>query len=135
MKILNTNYKSQIYNKNKPKKITSVDTLIYQELDELRYNTSHTGTKYLFDCIHYVYKNNLQTFNLKNDIYPEIAKKHCTTPVKVKADIFYAVQNSYCECEEYILNKYFNRTFLSAPKTKEIITQVIRHIKNTEDLS
>lgn len=102
---------------------------INKELNKLNYNFSYIGTKYLSECIYELYKRNISSFNLSKDIYPLIAKKYSTSNTNIKCNIFQATLNSYYDCEQNKLEKYFGRHFYSKPQTKDIIYKILENIK------
>ncbi len=112
---------------------TKTDKLILDkinnELSHLHYNFSYNGTRYLAEVIFEIY--NLQNFykdNLKKDIYPIIAKKHNKSVNTIHGDIKQSTKCMYLDCEESIINKYFNYDFFVKPKLKEIIFTIINKI-------
>ena len=62
--------------------------------------------------------------------YPVVAKKFSTTVNNVKCDIFQATNISYYECEEYKMKEYFCSFSSSKPKTKDVISEVLKHLDN-----
>lgn len=102
---------------------------INKELSKLNYNFSYIGTKYLSECIYELYKRNISSFNLSKDIYPLIAKKYSTSNTNIKCNIFQATLNSYYDCEQDKLEKYFGKHFYSKPQTKDIIYKILENIK------
>lgn len=118
-----------INDENTSKKELIIKEKINIELNKLNFNFSYVGTKYLSECIYELYKRELSSFNLSKDIYPIIARKYSTSHTNIKCNIFQATLNSYYDCEQYKLEKYFGRYFLSKPKTKDIIYKVLENIK------
>lgn len=100
-----------------------------KELENLKYNFSYLGTKYLCECIYECYnKNKIYDINLNKDIYPIISKKYHKTISSIKANIFQATSIMYYEIEEQILQEYFGYNVRSKPKTKDIITRVLQKL-------
>ena len=99
------------------------------ELSYLKFNMSYKGTKYLAECIYLLYNRELSKVNLSKEIYPILGKKYNTNSINIKCNIFQACNNSYFECEQDILEKYFNLPICAKPKTMELIIEIIRHIK------
>ena len=122
--------KNIIDNENEEKEKAIIKSKIYNELQNLNYNFSYIGTQYLIECIFILYNYNNPSINLSKDVYPRIAKKYLTSTNTIKVDIFQAILNSYYDCEQSKLEKYFNRYFYSKPKTKDIIYKVLEKIKD-----
>ncbi len=101
---------------------------IKNELNNLNYNYSYKGTKYLEDSIYLLYKRGYENDNLSKDIYPIIAKKYNTKIDTVKCNILQASNNSYYECEQEVMEKYFGFQLSMKPKTKDIMFAVMRKI-------
>lgn len=109
-----------------------IKSKIYEELEYLCYNLSHIGTTYLCECIFLLYFSDNYDDNLSKNIYPIVAKKYGTTPNNIKCNIFQATNISYYECEENKLKSYFYNFLHSKPKTKDVISEVLKHLnKNT----
>lgn len=124
------------YKWNKKKDINSksanskkIMQIIKEELEKLNYNSSYKGTRYLEDSIYLVYKSKYEKDNLTKEIYPIIAKRYNTSVENVKCNIIQASNNSYYECPQEIMEKYFGFPLISKPKTKDIIYAVIRKIE------
>lgn len=118
--------KELLEEKKKCSRITSIKEQIKTELENLKYNFSYAGTKYLYECICECYaRKKLYDFNLNKDIYPIISHKYHKTISSIKANIFQATSLMYCEIEEDILEEYFGYNIKSKPKTKDIITMIL----------
>lgn len=104
---------------------------IAHELEYLCYNFSHIGTQQLLECIYLSLNNSYYINNLSKTIYPILAHKFFTTSNTIKCNIFKATENSYYECEEEKLKKYFNKKFISKPKTKDVILAISKHINSS----
>ena len=102
---------------------------IYKELNELNYNFSYIGTQYLCEIIYEIYVTEKTTKNLSKNVYPIIARKHSTTINTVKCNIFHATMNSYYDCDQNKLERYFGRRFLSKPTTMDVINKILDNIK------
>lgn len=102
---------------------------IKEELENLNYNYSYKGTRYLEDSIYLVYKSEYEKDNLTKEIYPIIAKKYNTSVENVKCNIIQASNNSYYECPQEIMEKYFGYPLIVKPKTKDIIYAIIRKLE------
>lgn len=95
---------------------------INKELRALHFNFSYAGTKYLRDCIYETYKRgDKELTNLSKNIYPIVAKRYNKSPNNIHTNIKQAVKSMYFDCEESILNKYFNYDYCMKPRVKEII--------------
>ena len=122
---------SLIHKKKEKRDIVSIENQIRRELENLNFNFSYIGTKYLCECIYecycqaYIYKT-----NLNKDIYPVISKKYHKTITSIKTDIFQCISMMYFSTEEKVLDDYFGYKIVSKPKTKEIITTVLEKISN-----
>lgn len=116
--------------KKHPTNESFIKLKINKELEYLCFNFSHIGTQYLCECIYLLYSNNKYDSNLSKDIYPVVAKKFSTTVNNVKCDIFQATNISYYECEEYKMKEYFCSFSSSKPKTKDVISEVLKHLDN-----
>ena len=104
---------------------------INNELEQLHYNFSYNGTRYLAETIFEIYcTDNYLIDNLKKDIYPVIAKKHCKSINTICGNIKQATKWMYLDCEESIINEYFNNEYFIKPKLKEIIFTVLNKIKH-----
>lgn len=109
--------KSEIYNK------------IFNEVVYLKYNISHKGTQYLIECINIIgYLEDHEYSDLKNDIYPIIAKKHNKTVHNIKCNINSATTNMYYECETERLKDYFCLDYDVKPKVKTVINTILNKI-------
>ena len=116
--------------KDKTKKVVekSLRSKIKHELKSLNYNYSYKGTKYLEESIYLLHKKGYENDNLSRDIYPIIAKKYNAKIETIKCDILQASNNSYCECEQEKMEKYFGLELAAKPKTKDIMFAVMRKI-------
>lgn len=111
------------------KKINNIMNRINTELKYLHFNFAYNGTRYLAESILEIYcqKDNYSD-NLQKDIYPIIAKKHNKTANTIHGDIKQATKCMYFDCEEDIINKYFNYNYFVKPKVKEIIFTILNKI-------
>ena len=112
------------------KKNESLEEKIYNELHKINFNFNYIGTKYLVDCISIcrTLVNNISeinTINLKTNVFPIIAKKYKTTINCVKTNINRATTNMYYDCNEQYLNEYFNNYSDSKPTLKILIYTVL----------
>lgn len=111
--------------------IISVKNKIKRELENLNFNFSYLGTKYLYECIYQCYcKNVLYDINLNKDIYPIISNKYNKSINSIKINIFQASSIMYDSTDETHLSKYFGYKIIEKPKTKDIIFTILQKIKN-----
>lgn len=102
---------------------------INNELKHLHYNFSYNGTRYLAEVIFEVYKQkDSHKDNLQKNIYPIIAKKYNKSINTIHGNIKQATKCMYLDCEESIINKYFNYSYFVKPKLKEIIFTILNKI-------
>ena len=118
-----------IIDKNKRIDEMLIKNKIYKELNELNYNFSYIGTQYLCEIIYEIYVTEKTTKNLSKNVYPIISRKHSTTINTVKCNIFHATMNSYYDCDQNKLERYFGRRFLSKPTTMDVINKILDNIK------
>ncbi len=113
----------------KLKKSKDILQKINNELKKLHYNFSYNGTRYLAETIYEIYKrDNENSDNLKKYIYPIIADKHKKTINTICGNIKQATNSMYFDCDEETLKKYFNYSYCTKPKVKEIIFTVLNNI-------
>lgn len=111
---------------------------INEELQGLKFNFEHIGTKYILDAIYLLYyQKKFYKFSLESDIYPIIANKYGDTASAIKGAIEYATDKMYYECDEESLKDYIddeeywgNDKQNSKPGPKKIIRAVLKRIKN-----
>ncbi len=104
---------------------------INNELTSLHYNFSYNGTRYLAETIFELYKQQKEfKDNLERDIYPIIARRHNKTVNTIHGNIKHATKYMYLDCQESIINQYFNYTYYTKPKLKEIIFTILNKIQN-----
>lgn len=133
-------HKSQIFEKIldclneiikiKEKKENDLEEKIKKELKFLKYSDRLVGTKYLYEAILLISKKQeLYMKDLKNYIYPIIAKNHNVSVHNVKCNINNATTIMNCDCEKSIIMNYFcffdEKTEV---KPKQVIEQVFRKI-------
>ena len=103
---------------------------IANELKYLGYNLSYYGTKYLMDCIYYLYKheNYFDEITIKS-VYSILAKKYNKNENTIKCNITRATSIMFCECEENKLKKYLGMCCLPKTGSKIIIETVLNKIR------
>lgn len=103
---------------------------INRELDYIGYNLSHHGSRYIAESILIIYNNYDSSENLKQHVYPIIAKKYHKTVNTVKGDITKATTCMYYDCDETRLKNYFNFYSVTKPKPKLVIYTILNKISN-----
>lgn len=102
---------------------------INNELRFLHYNFCYNGTRYLAEVIYEIYwKEDFFIDNLKNDIYPIIAKRHSKSVNTIHCNIKQATKCMYLDCTEEELKEYFNYRYFVKPKLKEIIFTILNNL-------
>lgn len=107
------------------------DKIVYKELQKLKYNVKHKGTKYIFEAILYIINNNEYEnvlINLEKKVYPAIACKFNKTTENIKNNIVKATNNMYNECSIEYLMKYFDYECDKKPTPKMVITTIINKL-------
>lgn len=119
---INKVLKLNINNKNDKK-------FIFEELKYLGYNPAYYGTKYLVECIYYIYKNyGIYDENSIAEVYPIIAKKYNKTVNNIKCNITRATSIMFCECEEEKLKEYLGMCTLPKTGSRVIIQTIINKL-------
>lgn len=121
--------KSLIDTKNNEFENNKIKDEIYNELNELNYNFSYNGTKYLAEAIFEIYKLK-DTFDgkLEKRIYSIIAQKYNKKPNTIYCNIKQATKIMLLDCPENIITSYFHYTYFVKPKIKEIIFTIVNKI-------
>lgn len=111
------------------KKDNVVLNKINQELAFLHYNFSYNGTRYLAEVIFELY-NLYDSYKdvLLKDVYSIVAKKHDKSVNTIHGNIKQSTRCMYLDCEEDVINQYFNYSYFVKPRLKEIIFTVINKI-------
>lgn len=99
---------------------------IANELRKIKYNFSYIGTKFLVETIYIIKVNNFKDYDLKNDIYPIVAKKFSRSVFSIKSDIRNATEKMYYDCEEDILSEYMNSILVPTPR--RVINAVLKKL-------
>lgn len=108
----------------------TVNRIIKEQLENLKFDFSYIGTKYLYECIcECYYKNNVYNINFKKEIYPIISKKYHKTINSIKASIYQAISIMYYEVSESELSNYFGYHVINKPKPRDIIFVILEKIK------
>lgn len=117
-------------NKQENKKQQNIKRQLVKELQYLNYNLSHKGTLYLIDTIILIYnKKDNETFNLKEEIYPIIAKRYDETIHNIKSNINKANDYMYRVCKEERIQSYFKFFDRTKPTVKNVIYTIITKIE------
>ncbi len=96
--------------------------LIKQKIEEqlmaLGYNFKYKGTKYLIDCILFVYeKNNIELLdNLEQNVYKYIAIKNNSSITNIKTTITKSTNYTYTYQDKNIFIQYFSLDIKITPK-------------------
>lgn len=113
----------------KIKQTENVRAIVFNEIKKLHYNISHIGTNYLIDTILLILKNNnVETFNLKKDVYPKLAQKYNTKITVIKENIYKATDYMDINCDIKTKKEYFNFQEDTKPTVKMVIYSIINHI-------
>ena len=115
------------------KKNKNVEILIKNrinvELKKLNYNFNYNGTVYLSEVIYEIYKIRYQfDGSLEKNIYPIIARKYNKKVNAIYCNIKQATKIMLLDCPETIIVSYFNYSFFSKPKVKDIIFTILNKI-------
>lgn len=118
-----------VKDKNEKNKEIQIKNKITKQLQYLNYNLAHKGTQYLMDAIILIYhRGDDDIFNLKEDIYPVIAKKYNKTIYNIKSDINKANDYMYKICKKERIRKYFKFFDDSKPTVKNVIYTILNKI-------
>ncbi len=121
--------KKLIQVKENRKQIGKIKQRILREITYLGYNISYKGTNYLVECIELIMSNKERDFsNLKENVYPIIAKRNNTTIHNIKCNINKATEQMYCECDREVLKKYFGFNDDIKPTVKTVIYTIFNKI-------
>ena len=106
-----------------------IDKKILNEILYLGYDISHKGTQYLIDAILLIYESGeYDIFNLKEDVYPIVAKKYNKTLHNIKCDINKANDCMYKVCKKERVRKYFKFFDDTKPTVKNVIYTILNKI-------
>lgn len=105
--------------------ITAIRSFALKELMRIGFKIKYKGTNYLADAIAYVaFSQPNIADNLRNDIYPIIAKKYDKSPNNIKSSMTKATEYMYCECDSKFIQDYFGFCFENKPTVKQVIFTV-----------
>ncbi len=106
-----------------------LENKITDEILYLGYDISHKGTQYLIDAILLIYESGeYDIFNLKEDVYPIVAKKYNKTLHNIKCDINKANDCMYKVCKKERVRKYFKFFDDTKPTVKNVIYTILNKI-------
>lgn len=115
--------------KNKFKSDNIIKIKINKELEYLRFNFSHNGTRYLAETIFELYSNRTKFLdNFKRDIFPILAQRHHKSVNTIEGNIKQAINCMFFDCTESALIEYFNYPFIMKPKLKEISYTILNKL-------
>lgn len=121
--------KELVEDKNEKKRKNVVKYRIIKQLQYLNYNLSHKGTQYLIDAILIIYeREDFDILNLKEDIYPIIAKRYNKSIHNIKCDINKANDYMYKVCKRERIRKYFKFFDDSKPTVKNVIYTILNKV-------
>lgn len=123
-----------VEDKNEEKRKNMIKNKIVKQLQYLNYNLSHKGSQYLIEAILLIYNmENYDILNLKEDVYPIIAKRYNKSIHNIKCDINKANDYMYRVCKRERVRKYFKFFDDSKPTVKNVIYTILNKIiKNTD---
>ena len=107
---------------------SSINFRIHKEMENLNFNFSYSGSKYLEEAINllYYYKN-IEDVKIEPNIYKKISIEHNKSVNTIKANIINATNNICYDCKLEVLNKYFYGNNKPTPKT--VMITIIKNIK------
>lgn len=106
-----------------------IDYKVHKELENLHFNFSYLGTKYIEESILFLYENKYNDIKLEKKVYPVIAERYNTTINNVKTNIINSCNLMYYDCDFYLINKYFGSVDNEKPTPKFIITMILNKLK------
>lgn len=113
----------------------NLEEKIKNELKLLKFSDKLVGTKYLYEAILLISQNpNLYMKDLKNYIYPIIAKKYNVSVHNIKCNINNATIIMNCDCEKRIIMNYFGFFDEKAEvKPKQVIEAIFKKVLYDND--
>lgn len=124
-KIMDT-IKELVNDKEYEKKELRIKNQIITQLQYLNYNLSHKGSQYLIDAILLIYeRGDYDIFNLKEEVYPIIAKRYNKSIHNIKCDINKANDYMYKVCQKERIKKYFKFYDNTKPTVKNVIYTIL----------
>lgn len=106
-----------------------IKEFISEELKYLGYNLSYKGSKYLLECIYYIYEHS-DKYDEDNysEVYTIIAKKYNTSINTLKCNITRATSIMFFECEESKLKSYLGTCSLPKTGSRIIIYTILNKL-------
>lgn len=121
--------KQLIEDKNQEKRELQIKNEIIVQLQYLNYNLAHKGSQYLIDTILIIYeRGNYDIFNLKEEIYPIVAKRYNKSIHNIKCDINKANDYMYKICKKERIKEYFKFFDDSKPTVKNVIYTILNKV-------
>lgn len=103
---------------------------IKEQLTYLRYNYSHSGTRYIEETILEIYKDRYNfDGNLSKNIYPIIAKMHNKTVDTIYGNIKQATNYMLLECNKDRIMNYLGYGDYVKPKIQDIIFAILNKLE------
>lgn len=110
--------------------LSEIENKIVKEIKKIGFNLKHKGTRYIIDCILFLYcQSSKDVKNLERDSYRFVAKKYKKTVVNIKTNIAKATEYVYWESDEEKIKKYFNKDLYFKPTPKSVILEVLNKIR------
>lgn len=106
-----------------------IKEFISEELKYLGYNLSYKGSKYLLECIYYIYKH-YDKYDEDNysEVYSVIAQKYNTSINTLKCNITRATSIMFIECEESKLKSYLGTCTLPKTGSRIVIYTILNKL-------
>lgn len=126
--------KEMIVNQNNINQIDSNSVSLL--LKNLGFSTKQSGFMYLKDAIVLCLENNGNTKQLKNFIYPQIARKYNRSIMAIKISISRIIENTYCETTKMLWSKILQAKTLEkiCPTCKEFIILIVDKMMSENNL-
>lgn len=130
---INTMYKDirkLVFEQKENHKFKRIKNKIKEQLTYLRYNYSHSGTRYIEETILEIYKDRYNfDGNLSKNIYPIIAKKHNKTVDTIYGNIKQATNYMLLECNKDRIMNYLGYGDYVKPKIQDIIFAILNKME------
>ena len=103
---------------------------VLDELCNIGFNITHSGTQYLLESIFLIYSsNNNELFkNLGKNVYPIIAKMYNKSLFNIKSSITKSIDYMYNFADKYQFQQYFPFNSRIKPTSKIIIHSIINKL-------
>lgn len=130
---INTMYKDirkLVFEQKENHNFKRIKNKIKEQLTYLRYNYSHSGTRYIEETILEIYKDRYNfDGNLSKNIYPIIAKKHNKTVDTIYGNIKQATNYMLLECNKDRIMNYLEYGDYVKPKIQDIIFAILNKLE------